>query len=525
MCKSSKLDKLLRSARYLSCIIAILILMQLCYFPAAGLTDLDWRLGSSKYSQGSVSDEAAFHGSNCADLSVDNKGTTVRARIYLDEPMAIEDIDRMSMWVNPGTGNGKVQIEFYMDGDESGAYESKDPQDARIRSISRSWSDLGFSHGQWNELDGFDLEFEKYGNKNFPHGGLEDFKEWLKGHEVLHIYITLYKDSKAPVTSAFIDYIRIGDEIISFEPLEEEDVKYGPKSAAAGGKITYTITYGNNDFQPVDIVVRENYDPKTVFIESQPAPDPGSNNRWTIPAVAPGKHGQIKIVMKTVKPAAKADIEGTVSGIGLSSTRGMLSTEFERYIITNSVQILAGNRSYSASLDTAIKPIVGSTLAYGEHGSGTYRAEEELDYRSSSISADRSVSASQSPCTLNLSHRSIALDESWSADVRAENDYRDLGWMDRYHEASWINLSYKTKLGKSLSYLETSAQVNGTADRMAAWQGGFIDQRLIGNFSMDGKAEWRFASKRKSLTMDENALDCGMEIGEGRLNSGKCQGF
>ena len=81
MCKPSKPGKLLRSACYLSCIIAILILMQLCYFPAAGLTDLDWRLGSSKYSQGSVSDEAAFHGSNCADLSVDNKGTTVRARI------------------------------------------------------------------------------------------------------------------------------------------------------------------------------------------------------------------------------------------------------------------------------------------------------------------------------------------------------------------------------------------------------------------------------------------------------------
>ena len=47
MCKPSKPGKLLRSACYLSCIIAILILMQLCYFPAAGLTDLDWRLGLS----------------------------------------------------------------------------------------------------------------------------------------------------------------------------------------------------------------------------------------------------------------------------------------------------------------------------------------------------------------------------------------------------------------------------------------------------------------------------------------------
>lgn len=372
---------------------------------------------------------------------------------------------------------------------------------------------MGFSHGQWNELDGFALEFEKYGDKKFPHGSLEDFKGWLEGQEVVRIYITLSKDSNAPVTSALIDYIRIGDEIISFEPLEEEEVKDGPKSATAGGKITYTITYGNNDFQPINLVVHESYDPRTVFIESNPAPDPGTNYRWTIPALAPGEHGQIKVVMKTVKPAAKADIDGTVSGRGFSSTRGMLSNDFDSYIITNSVRILAGNRSFSASVNTAIKPVVGSTLNYGEHGSGSYLAEEVLDYRSSSISAERSVSASESPCTLNLSRRSIALEESWSAGVRAENNYRDLGWWDRYHQASSINLSYKTNLGKTLSYLETAAQFNGTADRRGSWVGGYIDQRLAGNFTQEGEARWKFASKKTSgQSLDE--LDCGMEIGE-----------
>lgn len=510
-----KLYKLLASDHYFSSILAILILLQMCSFPAVSLTELDWRLGSSKYSDASVSNETSFHGMSCADLSVVNKGTTVRARIYPDEPMPLEEIERMSMWVNPELGNGKIQIELYLDGDKSGVYESKDPQDARIRSISRSWSELGFSHGQWNELDGFALEFEKYGDKKFPHGGLEDFKGWLEGQEVVRIYITLYKDSKAPMTSALIDYIRIGDEIISFEPLEEEDVKAGPKSATAGGKITYTITYGNNDFQPANLVVHENYDPRTVFIESNPAPDPGSNNRWTIPALAPGEHGQIKVVMKTVKPAAKADIDGTVSGTGFSSTRGMLSNDFDSYIITNRVQIQAGNRSFSASVDTAIKPVVGSTLNYGEHGSGSYRAEEELAFRSSSISAERRVSASESPCTLNLSHnRSIALDESWSAGVRVQNNYRDLGWWDRYHQASSINLSYKTNLGKTLSYLETAARFNGTADRRGSWVGGYIDQRVAGNFTLEGEARWRFASKSKSAAVDKDELDCGMVIGE-----------
>lgn len=515
-----KLYKLLASDHYVSSILAILILLQMCSSPALGLTELDWRLGSSKYAQGVVSNETAFHGVSCADLAVEKKGTTVRMYIDLDEGMAIEEIERMNMWVNPELGDGKIQIELFLDGDGSGSYKSKDPQDARIRSISRSWSDLGFSQGQWNELDGFSLEFEKYGDKKYPHGGLEDFKSWMDKKEVVRIYITLSKDSTVPETSALFDYIRLGDEIISFEPLEEEDVKDGPKSATAGGKITYTITYGNNDFQPVNLVVQEYYDPRTVFIESHPAPDPGSNNRWTIPALAPGEHGQIKIVMKTVKPAAKADIEGTVSGVGYASTRGMLSTDFESYIITNRVQIQAGDRSFSAAVNTAIKPVVGSTLAYGEHGSGSYLAEEELAFRSSSISAERSVSGSESPCTLNLSRRTITLEESWSAGVRAENNYRDLGWRDRYHEASSINLSYKTNLGKVLSYLETSAQVNGTADRMAAWQGGYIDQRLAGNFTLEGEARWRFASKKKSPEVDEDELDCGMEIGEWVQNCG-----
>ena len=516
-----KLNKLLISGRFHFCILAVLILLQISSSPAAGLTDLDWRMSSSKYARAQVNNETAFHGANCADLSVDKKGTTVRARIYMDEPMPLEKIDALSLWVNPGSGDGKVEIEFYLDGDMSGRYESKDPQDARIRSIKRSWSELGFSPGQWSELDGFTLEYEKYGDKKFPRGSLNDFKGWLEGQRVVRIYITLYKDSKVPVTSALIDYIRVGDQITSFEPLEEEKVKGGPKSAAAGSKITYTITYGNNEFQPVNLVVYENYDPKTVFIESNPAPDPGTNNRWTIPSLAPGEHGQIKVVVKTRKPAAKADISGVVLGVGYTSTHGMLSTDYESYIITNKVRILAGNTSFSASVNTAIKPVIGSTLDYGEHGSGSYRAEEDLKLRSSSISAGRSLTAIQAPCTLLLPRRSISLEESWSAAVRAQNNYRELGWRDRYHEAGSINLSYRTSLGKTISYLQTSAQFNGTADRRAVWAGGFIDQRLAGNYSLEGEARWRYSSKRISgQSLDE--LDCGIEIGEEALEGDGC---
>ena len=133
-----------------------------------------------------------------ADLSVDRNGTYVRVSIYLDDPLPLEDLDLLSLWVNPQSGDGKIQLDLLLDGDGSGSYDSKNTQDARVRSISKSWSDLGMSYSQWNELDGFDLDFEKYSDKSVPIGCLEDFKSRLKGLGIVRIYITLYKDAKVP---------------------------------------------------------------------------------------------------------------------------------------------------------------------------------------------------------------------------------------------------------------------------------------------------------------------------------------
>ena len=71
----------------------------------------------------------------------------------------------------------------------------------------------------------------------------------------------------------------------------------------------------------------------------------------------------------------------------------MLSTEFESYLVTNNVLILAGEFNLSASVTTRIRPIIGSTLAFGEHGTGDYQAEEKLTYNSVSISAERNILA------------------------------------------------------------------------------------------------------------------------------------
>ena len=502
------MSKLLHSERSLIFLLILIIFSQIWIFNAYCLTNLDYHLSKSKYAEASLSDQMGFHGPNSVSLSVVNKGTYSRVSIYLDDPMPLEELDLFSMWINPQLGNGKIQLDLLLDGDGSDSYDSKSSQDARVRSISRSWSDLGMSHSQWNELDGFDLDFEKYGDKSVPIGNLDDFRSRMKGLGVVRIYITLYKDPAIPETTAFIDYIKIGDEIISFEPLEEEDIKDGPKTATPGGQITYTITYGNNQMQPTDLVVSEEYDSRTVFIDASPEPDVGANNIWTFRNLPPGSHGQIKIIMRTVKPAAKANIDSNVHGQGLTSTRGMFSTNFDGYPVTNCVKISAGEFNFTDSVTTIIKQIVGSNLVFGEHGSGSYQAEELLDYNSVSISAKRDISASFSPCSVNLSQRSIPLEESWSAGLLAENDYRDLVWSDRYFEASLLNLSYKTSLGKTLSYLETSGQITGIADRSFKWPNGAADLRLHGNFTLHSNARWKKASTSVSSSPPKDELEC-----------------
>ena len=460
------------------------------------LTDLDYSLRKLKYSEGSITSDDQFHGTNSAKLSIYEKNKFARIYIDLDDPLPIQDLDQLSMWINPQSGIGSLQIEIYFE------------DNTKILSLKKNWTEMDMSNSQWNELDGFDLS---YGNSE----NLDGIKNKLKDKRIDKIYITVYDTNANDTleTIALIDYIRIGKEIISFEPLEKEDIKDGPSSATPGGLITYTITYGNNGLEPVDLIVKEEYDPKTVFIAAYPSPDSGTFDTWTFPDLPPGAHGQIVIKMRSRKPAVKGVIDGRVSGNGFISREGILSTEFDSYPITNRVYIEAGEFNYSASATTKIRPIIGSALAFGEHGSGSYQADEKLTYNSASISAESHVLAEFSPCALNQSPNSapILLRGDWSSNLRAENDYRDILWSDRYYEGRDVNLSYQAQLGKTLSYLLTAAAFQGLADRKALWPGGLVDTHLAGNFTLAGEARWRWANKTISPEKEWLACSCPIE--------------
>jgi hypothetical protein len=46
----------------------------------------------------------------------------------------------------------------------------------------------------------------------------------------------------------------------------------------------------------------------------------------------------------------------------------------------------------------------------------------------------------------------------------------------------------------------------GLADRTASWPGGFADSRLAGNFSLAGKARWRWANR--TVSPEKEWLEC-----------------
>ncbi len=75
--------------------------------------------------------------------------------------------------------------------------------------------------------------------------------------------------------------------------------KTGPASAKKGDEITYTIEYKNeSNFNETNLVITETYPSEVEFISSNPAPDTGTNNKWTIDTLEADGEGTIEITVK-----------------------------------------------------------------------------------------------------------------------------------------------------------------------------------------------------------------------------------
>ncbi len=493
---------------------------------SAGLTDLDYRLGKSKYSESSITEDEGFHGSSSARLSVADEGNYVRITVYMDEPLPIEELDQLSLWTDPKLGDANIQIEMFLDGDGDDSYDSDSQEDARLQSLKESWSEMGMSPFQWNELDGFDLSYEKYGDEDFGYSSLDECKSALKGRSVVKLYITIYKDPSVKNTVAYIDYIKIGNQIISFEPLEKEEIKSAPRSVSPGSEITYTITYGNNLLEPADLVIRESYDSRTVFVMADPEPDPGTTNVWTMRNLPPGKHGQIIVKVRTGKMACKADIKGGVSGKGYTAVKSHLSTDLSGYTVTNRVLVLSEKFNLTASASTAVRPVEGSIIDFKEHGAGFYSSEERLGYSPSRVFIFRDMNASRSFLVDNISYANTspgyaALDSlfsglinnsNWHASRLCENRVLDVLLKDEYTQENNLSLSSHAYASKTSSYLETASSFSGMAEHVYHWRDAAYVEWFAGNFTTTSDTRLRVDKRTKRL--DKEALECCPEMDE-----------
>jgi uncharacterized repeat protein (TIGR01451 family) len=117
--------------------------------------------------------------------------------------------------------------------------------------------------------------------------------------------------------------------------------KSAPTSVAPSGNITYTINYANVGLVALtDVTITENYPGGVTFISADPAPDAGTNDKWTIGTLSAGVSGQIIIKVKAPDSRDLSFTEtGSVTGEGFVMVSKDQSTEQKQYTLKNVVTL------------------------------------------------------------------------------------------------------------------------------------------------------------------------------------------
>ena len=219
-------------------------------------------------------------------------------------------------------------------------------------------------------------------------------------------------------------------------------------TASLGKTLTYTITYSNNGGTNLtNVVIIEDYPDALTFDSADPAPDCGTNNKWTLGTLKPGESGTITIKMKV--PASMSDLyyseSGNVAGKGIVIISKDLSTVQEPYELENVVTISGTYEgtdvSATASAMTTVS-VPGSSLELTEHGSGTYESEEELSLslEDGRIYFDKDTKAEYSPTTFNCSDGFVMeVPSKWSQDICSKNYAKKTAIHKSITEATYID--------------------------------------------------------------------------------------
>nr|QNO58268.1 hypothetical protein BFNMBJLP_00002 [Methanosarcinales archaeon ANME-1 ERB7] len=254
-----------------------------------------------------------------------------------------------------------------------------------------------------------------------------------------------------------------------------------PTSVSPGGTVNYKINYSYAvGVDLTNVTITENYPEGVTFISANPAPDAGTNNKWTIGNLSAGENtsGEITITVKVPESIELTFTEsGSVSGEGFVMVSKELSTEQRPYSLENVVTLSCTELpTVSDSAITAVGEVVGTSLDITEHGSGLYSSDEVLNLqtKNKTISLEKTTEAKYMPTSFNFSNGfSTTFSSKWMQDICIKNDVIGVVIHKRISSASRIED-------------DTRSEVDASSIAMA-FTSSFFGVTHIGSKSKDAK--------------------------------------
>jgi len=236
-------------------------------------------------------------------------------------------------------------------------------------------------------------------------------------------------------------------------------------SVSPGDPLYYAIFYMNaGEVDLTEVVITEKYPEGVEFIRAKPAPDDGSDNKWTIGDLPVRGHGMIVLAVQvTESQDLEFTEEGRVVGEGFVSIRDSLSTSPVGHNLKN-VATIYSNETGPANATVSVA-ISNTKLDIREHGSGTYESDEKLKLRTenTSISMEKDASSKYTSTSLRLyNNRTVNYSSKWTQTASAENWATGASMSESYRYATSIDRKSMMFLDEKESVMNIDSVFNGT---------------------------------------------------------------
>jgi uncharacterized repeat protein (TIGR01451 family) len=274
----------------------------------------------------------------------------------------------------------------------------------------------------------------------------------------------------------------------SKEPLITLTKTGSPTVVTPGGTVTYTITYSNTGGDAHDVVITESYPQGVTFMSASPAPDPGTNNRWTIGTLPTGASKKIVITVKVPEAREFSFTErGGVSGEGLVMVSKELSTEQASYSLRNAVTLTCAELDpMRASADITVSGVLGTKTSLFEHGSGMYSSEQSInvDTENRSIYFGKSTEAEYKPTSFDFGDFLVNFTTKWNQNLCSTNKLIHAAIRKRIDEATYLEDETISEVNETNSAMKFDSSFNGLLYIGARTNDSAISEMYIGEFNV-----------------------------------------